>query len=131
MRSGRPLQGEYADMRSSRSGTEVPGNQTNASDAELRTAEGDAVFNQADPQSRLMNTPSGSTSVTPMQQGEGRSFANQSGHRWGRFQNRLRQQRSNFTGECSICASGGHRTDRNMHEDRGLRNTGDKSEKVA
>ena len=134
-RRGEPLAGEFPDQRSSRSGTQVPGNQTNASDAEMRTAEGDSVFNNADPQATWIASPSGSTSSAPMQQGEARSFAQQSGRRWSRFQNRLREQRGSYTGDCAICSSGGHRTDQKLHDDmradRGLRNTKDSSDKVA
>ncbi|MBV9669313.1 MAG: hypothetical protein JOZ43_00020, partial [Acidobacteriales bacterium] len=115
------LRGEFAGSGTAPSGTRIAGNAPNTSDTEFRTPEGDSRFNVADPQLRE-NTPDAYASdsgVTPElsdirrgqeTQGLGTRRGPQSeglgarvGNRWERFQDRLRNDREQLTGDCPGC----------------------------
>jgi len=121
-RRNEAIPGEYVGTESSVSGTIVSdrtGNRTggvsanapNTNDSEYRTAEGDSIYNVADPQesgvrSRAYESDSG---VTPelrniREQQDRDRLSSRVGNRWDRFQDRLRADRDRISGSCDVCS---------------------------
>jgi sporulation protein YlmC with PRC-barrel domain len=93
-----PLPDEFVDAPSAPDRNWVEGNRTNVSDAEFRTAEGDSIYNVADPQERAYGSKS--TGVAQDLRGnerrEGENLGSRIGVRWERFQIRLRDERNDI-----------------------------------
>jgi hypothetical protein len=89
----------------------VSANAPNTTDSEYRTAEGDSIYNVADPQERRANPAAyeSDSGVTPelrniREQQDRERLGSRVGNRWDRFQDRLRADRDRISGSCDVCS---------------------------